>query len=123
MILDAIQKQIEAEYGRPLAEIEAAVEAAGYDVNVVRLPVSGETFLNTHLRIEYADRNFSSLPRLILRPKPKCRILLEETGQVRQANPGEWGAVEGHYPHCFECLSCTPLRIWTARELKPGETV
>lgn len=134
-ILDAIQQQIEAEYGRPLAKIEAAVKRTGCEVAEFRLLQSGDFYLDYgELTCEqWKTDGPGCIPqRLILRPKPKRRILLTETGEVRQAEPGEWASGSDEISGCM-CDSTPqrlldgsygrPFSIWTARELKPGETV
>lgn len=122
-IWDAIKKQIEAEYGGPIEKIGDAIPE-GYEVEGFSdVPVDRD-YLTADLVIGHARLACPRHPRLILRPRRRRRILLEETGQVRKARRGEYSSWFGAMPYYvpLEETRGSHHEIWTARELKPGET-
>lgn len=129
MIWDAIKKQIEDTYGKPVSHVEAAIENAGMEVVRFGAGKSGDTFLDCFsLRAENWGSSGAVADRLILRPKPRRRILLTETGEYRAARPGEWWVYNDtnrtRSPHQSESGSDGIfVHIYTACELKAGETV
>ena len=121
-ILDVVKEQIERRYGKSLEEVETAIAKSGMECVGVGRAENGAHYLTVCGMVP--DVILTRVDDVILlRPKPRRRILLEETGEVRPGRKGEYGSHENtsNEPICLLYETLADVRIWKARELAPGE--
>lgn len=101
-IMADLQRGIESAYGKPLAEVEAAVERLGKRAVGFGCPSTDQRYLSL-----FAGRwtagikagNHNPMTRLFIADKPPREWRLKETGEVRKPVYGDWYLREDGVPY------------------------
>ena len=121
-IEEILVRKVENTYGCTLEELEEIVRLAGMEVRDFANVEQNDHFLCPRLLTvaQAIEEHQWTRERLILQPKARRVMRLEETLETRRAKPGEYGVgSERSMPQHFITGSVGPVTIWKAFELIP----